>query len=274
MEVAPAPVPAPVPVPVPARVCIVCLNTSGVVSDYNQYYKCECNGVSFHDECWKQYDMDEKRCPLCRKEHMNIMFVRSEGSSCPVNTEVLVPVFPVPEIEPDEVQDDQDQNQPGELHPSIPPPCPSFVMSRFITEHPILNAIFSFTVVIYAYTITALFGWELFCNYSQLDSFNVAYSIIFVMFNIYDSFSVIIDQWFGVLYFIQAVLATRRRYMLWLGIYYMLIFIRIILSLSCAVLTPFLSTNNNMRFGYIMVTFQGISLGIVCCNYVCCKLRH
>jgi len=256
-----------------AKVCIVCLNSSGIVSDYNQYYKCECNGVSFHDECWKQYDVNEKRCPLCRKEHVGIMFVRSEGSSCPVNAEIAVPVFPVPGIEHDEFQDDQAQG-PGEPHPSSSPPCPSFVKSRFIVEHPILNLFFSVSVVMYAYTTVALFAWALSLDYSQFDSFNVAYSIIFILFNVYDSVSVMVDQLFGVLYFIQAILATRRRFMLWLGIYYMLIFFRIILSLSCAVLTRFLSTNDYMRTGFMMVIFQGTALGIVCFNYICCKMRQ
>lgn len=256
-----------------AQVCIVCLNNSGIVSDYNQYYECKCNGVSFHDACWKKYDMDEKRCPLCRKEHMGAIFVREEGSSCPWNSDFSVPIFPVPEIELDEFQGDPVQG-PGELHPSNFPRCPSFVRSRFITEHPILNALSTLTVVMYAYVITFLFVWVLFRNYSELDSFNVAYSIIFIMFNVYDSVSASIDQWFGVFYFIHAILSTRRRYVLWITIYYVLIFIRILLSLSCAVLTPFLSTNENMRTGYIMVIFQGVSFGIVCCSYIFIKIRH
>ena len=227
--------------------CVVCLGEDGKIQDFKSHYGCSCTVVPFHNDCWTRYDQTFKKCPFCRKENEVVVIHVSHYQ------ERLVRPLP--------------HDQEGNFRIA-------FMKSRFITDHPCWNAFFALFVIGYSGLVVTLFIIGLYKYYSQLNTLNLTYSFLFTIFNIYDIISVLVDQTFGVLWMIQTYLFTTNLRILWFTIFYLLVVIRGLVSLSYAILNPFLQPNPWTQSGYVLVLLQGLFMTIVGCICCCCNPRH
>jgi hypothetical protein len=216
--------------------CVVCLDDNEI-RDLKFYYGCNCTVVPFHDDCWTLYDQNFKACPLCRKK---------------IDLEITVQPQP--------------RNQEGNLQPLINQPV--FTRSQFITNYPYWNAFFYLFICGYSSVSATLLTIGLYKYYSQLDIDVVIYSFLFIVFNVYDIISVILDQTLGVLWSIQQYLFTQWK--IFIAIFYTLVITRFVLSISCIIIVSFLETNPWTKSGYFLVSLQGLFMAIVGIMF-CCK---
>jgi hypothetical protein len=219
--------------------CVVCLD-GDEVRDFKSHYGCSCAIVPFHEECWTLYDRNFKSCPLCRKK-----------------IELEIMIHPHPTNREENLQAPPNQQS-------------AFTRSQFITNHPYWNAFFSLFICGYSGLTATLFMFGLYKYYSQLDTYDLIHSFIFIIFNVYDVISVILDQFVGVLWFIQEVLIKSRLWNFWIVGFYLLVLSRYLLSISCIILISFLYSNSWTQSGYILVSLQGLFMTIIGICF-CCK---